>query len=72
MPAITTSHPSANLNQLRRGSIYTATTASGAATGEYLGMEAMYGSRAVLLRNAAGTESIDRRDILSIKLAMAA
>jgi hypothetical protein len=56
-----------NLNHLRRGATYRATTSVGIATGEYLGMEALYGSRAVLLRHAAGTDSIDRRDIMSIE-----
>lgn len=56
-----------NLNHLRRGATYRATTQSGTATGEFLGMEALYGSRAVLLRHAAGTDSILRRDIMSIE-----
>ncbi len=55
-----------NFNHLRRGLIYRATTEAGTATGEYLGMEALYGARAVLLRNAGGTESIYQRDILAI------
>jgi hypothetical protein len=29
-------------------------------------MEALYGDRAVMLRHATGTESISRRDILTI------
>jgi len=68
MPAQHTSRASAqlNLNHLRRGLVYRATTMSGTATGEYLGMEAMYGSRSVLLRNATGTDSIDRRELTSI------
>ena len=68
MPAQHTSRRSAqlNLNHLRRGHTYRATTTSGTATGEYLGMEAMYGSRSVLLRHAAGTDSIDRRELMSI------
>lgn len=56
-----------NFNHLRRGATYRATTSVGTATGEYLGMEALYGSRSVLLRHAAGTDSIDRRDIKSIE-----
>ena len=56
-----------NFNHLRRGFTYRAITTSGAATGEYLGMEALYGDRAVLLRNADGFESIYQRDILAIE-----
>ena len=68
MPAQDTSRESAqlNLNHLRRGLTYRATTISGTAVGEYLGMEAMYGSRSILLRHAAGTDSIDRRDLMAI------
>lgn len=55
-----------NLNHLRRGATYRATTAAGTAVGEYLGMEAQYGARSILLRHAAGTDSIDRRDLMSI------
>ncbi|MDJ0497191.1 MAG: hypothetical protein QNJ89_05125 [Acidimicrobiia bacterium] len=56
-----------NFNHLRRGLIYRAKTAAGFAVGEYLGMEALYGDRAVLLRNATGTESIYHQDILAIE-----
>lgn len=58
-----------NLNHLRRGWTYTATTRNGATIGEYLGMEALYGERVVMLRNASGTASISRHDIVSIELA---
>ena len=58
-----------NLNHLRRGGTYLATTASGITVGEFLGMEAMYGERSVMLRNDRGTASISRRAILSIELA---
>ena len=58
-----------NLNHLRRGGTYLATTAIGTTRGEFLGMEALYGERAVMLRNARGTTSINRGDILSIELA---
>ena len=58
-----------NLNHLRRGGTYLATTAAGTTVGEYLGMEAAYGERSVLLRNERGTASIYRNDILSIELA---
>ena len=58
-----------NLNHLRKGGTYLATTAAGITVGEYLGMEAAYGERSVLLRNERGTASIYRNDILSIELA---
>lgn len=58
-----------NLNHLRRGGTYVATTKAGTTLGEYLGMEAMWGERSVLLRHDRGTESISRRHILSIELA---
>lgn len=68
MPAQTTLRKGAkvNLNHLRRGTTYRATTASGAATGEYIGMEALFGDRAVLLRSADGYESIYQHDIVAI------
>ncbi len=62
-------HNNTNLNHLRRGDVYRATTPAGTTTGEYLGMEAMYGERAVLLRHSEGTSSIYRRNILAIELA---
>ena len=55
-----------DMNHLRRGTHYTATTAGGSATGEYLGMESVYGDRAILLRHPDGTASIDLRDVESI------
>ena len=58
-----------NLNHLRRGGKYLATTPAGVTIGEYLGMEAAYGERSVLLRNDHGTASLSRREILSIELA---
>ncbi len=58
-----------NLNHLRRGWTYMATTHTGATVGEYLGMEALYGERAVLLRNELGTEAISRHDLVSIERA---
>lgn len=56
-----------NFNHLRRGVTYRAVTTAGTARGEYIGMEAMYGDRAVLLRNADGYESIYQRDIMTIE-----
>ncbi len=67
MPAQNTPRRSANLNHLRRGVTYRATTRSGIAEGEFLGMEAVYGERAVMLRHTAGTESISRYDIVTIE-----
>ena len=56
-----------NFNHLRRGVTYRATTPVGTAVGEYLGMEALYGARAILLRNATGTESSFRHDVVAIE-----
>ena len=56
-----------DLNHLRRGAIYRATTVHGTAIGEYLGIEVLYGDHAVLLRHSRGTESIYRDDILAIE-----
>ncbi len=59
-----------NLNHLRRGATYLATTHDGDDTvGEFIGMEAMYGERSVMLRNDLGTTSISRTHISSIELA---
>lgn len=60
-----------NLNHLERGAVYRARTNAGTAVGEYLGMEHDYGARAILLRHAGGTESIDRRNVTSIVLVAA-
>ena len=57
-----------NLNHLRRGASYLATTRHGTAVGEYLGMERLFGDRALLLRNSTGTASIYRDEIISIEL----
>ncbi len=71
MTAPTTSRADArrNLNHLRRGEVYRATTRVGTAIGEYLGMEVSHGDRSILLRHGAGTESIALRDITSIQAA---
>lgn len=58
---MSTRHPTTlapDLNLLRRGSTYQATTAAGTTVGEYLGIEVPYGQRAILLRHADGTDSI--------------
>lgn len=60
-----------NFNHLRRGMKYRATTQYGTTVGEYLGMEADYGYRSILLRHEAGTESIARSAVMSIQPAAA-
>jgi hypothetical protein len=55
-----------NLNNLRRGASYRATTSSGSAAGQYLGMETPHGDRSILLRNSRGTTSIALSDITSL------
>ncbi len=57
---------SRNLNHMRRGLIYLAVTSAGATLGEYLGIESAHDERAILLRNAAGTESIAVGDLTSV------
>ncbi len=52
---------------LERGTIYRATTRSGVAVGEYLGLEAPHGDLSILLRHAAGTHSIELGAVLSIE-----
>lgn len=55
-----------NLNHLRRGASYRAITSHGSTTGEYLGMEAPHGDRAILLRHARRTESIPLCDVTGL------
>ncbi len=69
MTAPTTSRPGAPLNHLRRGATYRAHTRNGIAFGEYLGMEAPHGDRAIILRHGAGVSSISLNDVTSIDLA---
>ena len=69
MKAPTTSPIQANLNQLRRGATYRARTARGRVTGEYLGMEMLYGDLAILLRHDEGTASIPVDSVRSIQRA---
>jgi hypothetical protein len=57
----------ANTDHLRRGAEYRATTLMGATTGEYIGMESPHGDRAILLRHADGTSSIELTDLTSIR-----
>ena len=57
----------ANLHHLHRGAEYRATTITGSTTGEYIGMESFHGDRAILLRHAAGTASIEVDDVTSIR-----
>lgn len=57
-----------NLNNLRLGDVYRATTRSGSSVGEYLGMETPYGDWAILLRHPTGTDSIALDEVLTIEL----
>lgn len=57
------------MNHLRRGVTYRATTRHGIAFGEYLGMEAPHGDRAIILRHGAGVASIALHDVTSIDMA---
>ncbi len=57
------------LNLLRCGSTYRAVTATGHATGEYLGVETTHGVWSILLRNERGTDSIPFLRIESIAAA---
>lgn len=56
-----------HLNELRRGEVFHAATHAGITIGEYLGMEAGHGERAILLRNETGTASIAVDAITSIR-----
>ena len=56
-----------NETNLRRGSLYRATTSGGITIGEYLGMEAPHGDLAILLRHSAGTHSIEMAHVMSIE-----
>lgn len=58
--------PALDLNHLERGSRYRATTRHGVAVGEYLGLEAPFGERAILLRHDRHTASIALDDLESI------
>jgi hypothetical protein len=62
----TTRTANCNLNHLRRGATYRATTRLRTAIGEYLGLEAPHGDRAILLRHGAGTDSIALKDVTSL------
>ena len=55
-----------DLLRLRCGVTYRAKTRQRIVVGEYLGMEAPYGNRAILLRHDTGTDSISVRLIDSI------
>ena len=68
MPAPMTTRTTAtpNLNHLRRGATYRATTRATTVVGEYLGEEAPHGDRAILLRHGAGTTSIEVGSVTSI------
>jgi hypothetical protein len=62
-----TYHP--DLNRLRWGVTYRAVTATGHATGEYLGVETTHGVWSILLRHDRGTESIPLSRIEAIAAA---
>ena len=63
-PSSKAHHP--DLNHLRRGVTYRAVTATGHATGEYLGVETAHGVWSILLHHDRGTESIPFLRIVSI------
>jgi hypothetical protein len=69
MKAEHTSHheTSPNRNHLRRGSHFRVTTSVGSFAGEYLGMETLYGDRAILLRHSTGTDSILLHHVTSVE-----
>jgi hypothetical protein len=56
-----------SLNHLRRGTTYRVTTPRRCTSGEYLGIESPHGDRAILLRHAAGTDSIPLHHVTSIE-----
>ena len=60
-------HP--ELNHLRWGATYRAVTATGYATGEYLGVETAHGVWSILLHHDRGTESIPFSRIVYIAAA---
>ena len=62
-----THHP--DLNHLRWGQRYCAVTATGQATGEYVGVETTHGVWSILLRHNRGTDSIPFLRIESIAAA---
>ena len=57
----------ANIHHLTRGARYRAITPTSDTTGEYIGMESPFGDRAILLRHASGTASIDLTDLTTIR-----
>jgi hypothetical protein len=61
-----------DINHLRVGGIYEATTQSGrTATGEYLGIEVTHDDWMIILRNRAGSESIPVNALASVHQAAA-
>jgi len=56
-----------DLNDLRRGGTYRAITPQSIIVGEYLGIEAPHGDRAILIRRSGGTESISIDEVTSIQ-----
>ena len=61
--------PALDLNHLERGRRYQATTRNSVAVGEYLGLEAPHGDRAILLKHGSGTASIAVADLETVKRA---
>ena len=61
-----TLRPPPDLNHLRRGLVYRATTEVEEIVGEYLGIEVPYGDRAIILRSLTGTSSIRVSDLAAI------
>lgn len=53
--------------RMKRGRTYRATTKTGTACGEYLGMEAPHGDLAILLRGADGVHSIELDHVTGIE-----
>lgn len=58
-----------DLNRLKCGDTYRAVTPTGAATGEYLGVETTHGVWSILLRHNRGTDSIPFSRLQSIAAA---
>ena len=70
--AMATSHATRSdtdhqLNQLRRGETYHATTGHDDFVGEYLGVEVAHGDWAILIRLPSGTEAISLDSLTSIR-----
>jgi hypothetical protein len=60
---------SIDLNHLRRGLTYRATTSTGVVLGEYLGIETPHGDWSILLRGRLGVQSIGLDTLTSVQRA---